>query len=84
MKQALPNLAPVTLLKGMRDECKKNGHISSELFMEMAARPGFFFQQALNQVAVMEASAPRKSLGNFPGPVLFINGDQDHHDSGHQ
>eukprot|EP00930_Biecheleria_cincta_P039553 TRINITY_DN27183_c0_g2_i1.p1 TRINITY_DN27183_c0_g2~~TRINITY_DN27183_c0_g2_i1.p1 ORF type:complete len:320 (-),score=42.73 TRINITY_DN27183_c0_g2_i1:39-998(-) len=83
MKNFLPGMAPTKLFKLMRDQCAKNGHISPDLYVEMVARPGFFFHQVCNQIAVMEASAPRKSLGNFLGPILFVNGDQDHHDSDH-
>jgi pimeloyl-ACP methyl ester carboxylesterase len=40
-----------------------------------------FFGQSTQHIEILKQSNPRVSLPRFQGPVLFINGSKDHHDS---
>lgn len=74
-------LPPATLLGGLVSQAKGNGHISREDLLELALRPGMFFQSGVEQVEVLRGTNPRAALAAFAGkPVLFVNGSLDHRD----
>jgi pimeloyl-ACP methyl ester carboxylesterase len=75
------NLSSASLLATMRNQANANGHLDPRMIMDGALRTGFFFGQNDAQIAILRASDPVAGLGNFKGPVLFVNGSKDHRDS---
>lgn len=76
-------LGQAMLLKGMMGQVRQNGHIPEEVVQEIALRPGMFFRQGTEQVAILRSTNPPAALARYMGPVLFINGSKDHRDSEH-
>ncbi|KAI9016107.1 Alpha/Beta hydrolase protein [Hyaloraphidium curvatum] len=74
------NLSSATLLSTMRQQTLANKNLDPELLMELL-RPGFFFGQNNEQIAILRNSHPAAALERYPGPVLFINGSKDFRDS---
>ncbi|KAH3759254.1 hypothetical protein Pelo_8982 [Pelomyxa schiedti] len=56
-------------------------HIPRELIDECCLRCGLFFDSSEGQIEILRAINPTAQLPKFPGPILFINGGLDHHDS---
>jgi pimeloyl-ACP methyl ester carboxylesterase len=81
MESAFPMMSAKLTLTGMISQANKNGHISKEILYDMVGGVGMFFHQALAHVEILKATNPRKSLPNFPGRLLFVNGSKDHRDS---
>ncbi|RHY34692.1 hypothetical protein DYB32_000721 [Aphanomyces invadans] len=69
------------LLKLMVDQVHANGYLDSDVVEKDIKQCGFFFHQAKAQIAILKASNPADALKKYRGPVLFINGSKDHHDS---
>jgi pimeloyl-ACP methyl ester carboxylesterase len=75
------NLSSASLLAAMRNQANANGHLDPRMIMDGALRTGFFFGQNDAQIAILRASNPVAGLGNYKGPMLFVNGSKDHRDS---
>lgn len=62
----------------MMSQAAKNGNLIEST---LPTKTGMFFDQGKNQVRILKATNPKKSLENYKGKVLFINGQLDHRDS---
>lgn len=77
MGKAINYLSSETLVNGLIKSAK---HVDKEVLADMM-RAGYYFQQGDQQVEMLKNSAPESGLKKFEGPVLFINGSEDHRDS---
>ncbi|KAJ1562426.1 hypothetical protein HK096_010010 [Nowakowskiella sp. JEL0078] len=81
MGAVIPSMSPATLLKGMQSQAMSNGHISKDILQDTIMRCGCFFGQGSKQVEILSGTDSKAALEKYDGPVLFINGSKDHHDS---
>mmetsp|Transcript_2360 Transcript_2360/g.5288 ORF Transcript_2360/g.5288 Transcript_2360/m.5288 type:complete len:360 (-) Transcript_2360:313-1392(-) len=73
-------LSPFTLSSQMLSVAANHPHLARELIEESCVKPGSYFHSGPEQVAVLQQEDSVGEVAKFPGPILFIQGDEDHHD----
>ena len=51
-----------------------------EFITETVLQPGWFFKSRNQQVAVLRETDPVNAVARYDGPVLYVNGQEDHRD----
>jgi len=65
----------------MLNEARKNGHISKETLHETILRPSMYFEFGHEQVQILRTVKPETIAAFGDKPILYVNGEKDHHDS---
>lgn len=75
--KAVNLLSAETLVNGLTKAAKQ---VDRELLADLL-RGGYYFHQGNEQIEILKNSSPEIGLARFEGPILFINGSEDHRDS---
>ena len=81
MKAALGGVSGSLVVGNMLKLVWKRETLRRDLLEETFVGPGMFFQHGKQHVVVLQQSNPVEALQNYHGPVLFVDGSNDHHDN---